>query len=65
MVKQTSQKNLKVTLIRSVIGAHPKHKLCVKSLGLRRINHTVTVQDSPSTRGIIHKINYLLSVEEM
>jgi len=66
MVKQTEKSNrLKVTLVRSVIGALPKHKECVKSLGLRRMNHSVLVQSIPSVRGIINKINYLLSVEEV
>lgn len=58
-------KQLKVKLIKSVIGAHRKHKACVKTLGLRRINHSVAVVDCPTIRGMIKKINYLLSVEEM
>ncbi|ANG64771.1 MULTISPECIES: 50S ribosomal protein L30 [Marinobacterium] len=54
---------LKVTLVRSPIGILPKHKLCVKGLGLRRIGHTVEVEDTPSVRGMINKVNYMLSVE--
>jgi large subunit ribosomal protein L30 len=54
---------IKVTLTRSPIGILPKHKLCVKGLGLRRINHTVEVEDTPSVRGMINKVNYLVSVE--
>lgn len=69
MAKQTKQKQqakqIKVTLVRSVIGIQPKHKDCVRSLGLRRINHTVSVTDAPNIRGILNKIGYLLLVEEM
>ena len=59
------KKELKVTLIRSTIEAQPKHKLCVQGLGLRRMHHTVIVQDTPCNRGMINKVSYLLSVEEM
>ena len=58
-------KQLKVTLMRSTIARHPKHKECVKGLGLRRPHHTVVVDDTPCNRGIINKISYLLSVEEL
>ena len=54
---------IKVTLVRSPIGILPKHKLCVKGLGLRRIGHTVEVEDTPSVRGMINKVNYMLRVE--
>ncbi len=54
---------LKVTLVRSPIGILPKHKLCVKGLGLRRIGHQVEVEDTPAVRGMINKVNYLLQVE--
>ena len=54
---------LKVTLVRSPIGTLPKHKLCVKGLGLRRIGHTVEVEDTPSVRGMINKVNYMVRVE--
>ena len=54
---------LKVTLVRSTIGVLPKHKLCVKGLGLRRIGHSVEVEDTPSVRGMIHKVNYMVRVE--
>ena len=54
---------VKVTLVRSPIGILPKHKLCVKGLGLRRIGHTVEVEDTPSVRGMINKVNYMVRVE--
>jgi len=59
------QKQLKVTLIRSLIGRIPKHKACAQSIGLRKIRQTVVVKDTPCIRGIINKVSYLLSVEEM
>ena len=57
-------KTVKVTLVRSPIGTRPNHKLCVKGLGLRRIVHTVEVEDTPSVRGMINKVNYLVQVED-
>ena len=54
---------IKVTLVRSTIGTLPKHKACVQGLGLRRIGHTVELEDTPAVRGMIHKVNYLVRVE--
>jgi large subunit ribosomal protein L30 len=58
------KKMLKVTQIRSVHGRLPNHKACVSGLGLRRMHHTVEVEDTPSVRGMINKVSYLLKVEE-
>ncbi len=55
---------LNVTLVRSVIGRIEAHKATVRGLGLRRMHHTVTVQDTPAIRGMINTINYLLKVSE-
>ena len=55
---------LKVTLVRSMHGRLKVHKACVRGLGLRRMHHTVEVEDTPCTRGMINKISYLLQVEE-
>lgn len=57
-------KELKVTLVKSKFGRLKSHKDCVRGLGLRKINHTVTVQDTPENRGMINRVSYLLSVEE-
>ena len=54
---------IKVTLVRSLNGRTAKHKACVAGLGLRRMHHTVTVEDTPCTRGMINKVSYLLKVE--
>jgi len=56
---------LKVTLIKSSSGRLEKHKACVLGLGLRRIGHSVEVDDTPSIRGMINKVIYLLRVEEV
>ena len=59
-----ADKELKVTLIKSVSGRLKKHQACVRGLGLRRTNHSVLVKDTPENRGMINKVSYMLSVEE-
>ncbi|MGM0984926.1 MAG: 50S ribosomal protein L30 [Pseudomonadota bacterium] len=54
---------IKVTQTRSTIGVLAKHKANIKGLGLRRIGHTVELEDTPAVRGMIHKVNYLVRVE--
>ena len=54
---------VKVTLIKSMHGRLKNHKACVTGLGLRRMHHTVEVQDTPENRGMINKVSYLLKVE--
>ncbi|QNI01615.1 50S ribosomal protein L30 [Halomonas sp. SH5A2] len=54
---------IKVTQIRSTIGVQPKHKATINGLGLRRIGHSVELEDTPAVRGMIHKVNYLVRVE--
>lgn len=58
-----SDKTLKVTLVKSTIGTLAAHKACVRGLGLRRMHHTVAVQDTPANRGMINKVRYLLKCE--
>ncbi|CAM4199132.1 MULTISPECIES: 50S ribosomal protein L30 [Vibrio] len=55
---------IKVTQTKSSIGRLPKHKLCLRGLGLRRINHTVELEDTPAIRGMINKVYYMVKVEE-
>ncbi len=59
------QKMLKITLVKSPIGAVPKHKATVKAMGLRKLNKTITLPDNPATRGQIQQIRHLLKVEEV
>ncbi len=58
-----SEKSIRVTLIKSPAGRLKKHRACVAGLGLRRIGHTVEVEDTPAVRGMISRVNYLLRVE--
>lgn len=55
---------IRVTQTKSTNGRLDRHKACVAGLGLRRIGHTVEVQDTPAVRGMINKVSYLLHVEE-
>ena len=57
------QKTIRVTLVKSLIGTIDTHKACARGLGLRHLQHTVTVLDTPENRGMINKISYLLDVE--
>jgi large subunit ribosomal protein L30 len=57
-------KTVKITQIRSGIGFDKKQTLALRGLGLRRIRHTVTVVDTPETRGLILKVRHLVTVEE-
>jgi len=56
-------KSLKITQLRSTIGFDKKQELAIRGLGLRRIRHTVTVVDTPETRGLILKVRHLVKVE--
>lgn len=58
-----AKKTVKITLVRSPIGSLPKHKLCLKGLGLSRMRQSVEVEDTPSVRGMINKVNYMLTIE--
>ncbi len=60
----SDKKTLRVTLVRSVTGRIKKHQACVAGLGLRRINHTVEVEDTPSVRGMINKVYYMVRIED-
>jgi large subunit ribosomal protein L30 len=60
-----AKKQIKVTLVRSPIGIVAKHRGCVSGLGLRKMHHSVILEDTPSVRGMANKINYLVRVEEV
>ena len=59
------QKMLKVTLVKSPIGAVPKHKATVQSMGLRKLNKSIVLPDNAATRGQIQQIKHLVKVEEV
>jgi large subunit ribosomal protein L30 len=56
---------LKVTQLRSLIGRKKNHRLSIKGLGLRGIGDSRVLEDSPSVRGMINQVDYLVSVEEV
>ncbi len=62
--RNIGKKTVKVTLVRSTNGRLQSHKACVRGLGLRRMHHTVEVEDTPCTRGMINKVSYMVRVEE-
>ena len=60
-----SNSKIKVTLTKSTNGRIAKHKACINGLGLRRIGHSVTLEDTPEVRGMVNKVDYLVAVEEV
>jgi large subunit ribosomal protein L30 len=60
----SEKKIVKVTLVKSKNGRLKSHQACVKGLGLRKIGHTVELEDTPSVRGMIDKVYYMVSVED-
>lgn len=56
---------LKITLVKSTIGAIPKHKATVEALGLRKLNKTVEMPDNVAIRGMIDHVKHLVKVEEV
>ena len=61
--KPKPEKTVRVTLLKSVIGTKASHRATVRGLGLRRIRHSVELEDTPAVRGMINKVSYLLRVE--
>lgn len=59
-----AEKTVKVTLRRSAIGQKPKTRATVEALGLKRIRQSVEHTDSPTLRGMLHKVRHLVDVEE-
>jgi large subunit ribosomal protein L30 len=63
MAKAVASKRIRVTLVRSPINTRASHRATVRGLGLRRLNHTVELEDTPATRGMLQKVGYLLKYE--
>ena len=55
---------LKITLVKSTIGAVPKHKKTVSAMGLTKVNKTVELPDNAAVRGMVNQVSYLVKVEE-
>jgi len=66
LVKEETEmaNTLKVTLVKSPIGAVPKHKKTIEAMGLRKMNKTVELPDNDATRGMIKQVSYMVKVEE-
>jgi large subunit ribosomal protein L30 len=58
-----AEKKIKVTLVKSVIGTKQDHRATVRGLGLRKLNSSAELEDTPAVRGMIHKVQYLVKVE--
>ncbi|MGB7542509.1 MAG: 50S ribosomal protein L30 [Burkholderiales bacterium] len=58
-----ADKKIRVTLVKSIINCSERHRATVRGLGLRRLNQTVELQDSPQVRGMINSVNYLVRLE--
>lgn len=56
---------VKVTLVKSTIGAIPKHRATVAALGLRKLNHSVELPNNASTQGMVKQVQHLVKVEEI
>jgi len=57
-------KTVKITQMKSSIGRKPTHRATLRGLGLRRIRHTVELEDTPSVRGMINLVSYMIKVED-
>lgn len=64
MAKKTKKRVLKITMVKSPIGYNKRQKNTVRALGLRRMNQTVTQEDTDVIRGMIAKVSHLVNVEE-
>tara|TARA_A100001015_G_scaffold259846_1_gene304095 strand:+ start:4475 stop:4675 length:201 start_codon:yes stop_codon:yes gene_type:complete len=60
-----TEKRLKITQVKSSIGRLKNHKACLTGVGLRRVGHSIELQDTPSARGMLNKIRYLIDIEEV
>ncbi len=58
-----SKGKIKVTLVRSINGRLKSHQACVRGLGLRRMNHSRVLEDTPQVRGMINKVSYMVDHE--
>ncbi|MGH8751975.1 MAG: 50S ribosomal protein L30 [Burkholderiales bacterium] len=60
MVKKKTAGKIRVTLVKSINGAKESHRATVRGLGLRRLRHSVELEDTPAVRGMINKVSYLV-----
>ena len=55
---------LKITLVRSMIGRPEKHRRVLRSMGLTKMNKSVVMKDTPTSRGMVHKVKHLVKMED-
>jgi large subunit ribosomal protein L30 len=60
-----ADKRIKVTLVKSTIGAIPKHKATVAALGLKKLGKSNELPDNPAIRGMVQQVRHLVKVEEV
>ncbi|MHB1567199.1 MAG: 50S ribosomal protein L30 [Acidiferrobacter sp.] len=65
MAQIRTKKRLKVTQMRSAFGTGARHQACVRGLGLRRLHHSVEVEDTAAVRGMIRTVAYMVKCEEV
>ena len=58
-------KALKITLVKSTIGAVPKHRKTVEALGLKKLHHTVELPNNAAVKGMVNQVKHLVKVEEI
>jgi len=58
----TASKTIQIKLVKSGIGRIKKHKLCIQGLGFKKLNQVLTIEDTPSNRGMINKISDMVEV---
>ena len=59
-----ADKKIKVTLVKSIIGTKQDHRATVRGLGLRKLNSSSELEDTPAVRGMIHKVQHLVDFKE-
>ncbi|RZO21485.1 MAG: 50S ribosomal protein L30 [SAR86 cluster bacterium] len=60
----SKDKTMTIKLVKSGIGRMKRHKLCIKGLGFKKLNQSVTIEDTPSNRGLVNKISDMIEIQE-
>ena len=60
----SKEKTITIKLVKSGIGRMKRHKLCIKGLGFKKLNQSVTIEDTPSNRGLVNKISDMIEIQE-
>ena len=60
----SKEKTMTIKLVKSGIGRMKRHKLCIEGLGFKKLNQSVTIEDTPSNRGLVNKISDMIEIQE-